>query len=296
MSQVSAETGEYNTQEQFWCHGCSAQGSAEMDYDSNEYHCTRCSCPFVELLGQHVERFLSSSSQSTTAQTALMQPNDDIQTNISDSGTDEEQTRGGAGGGELGAILIQRIVNRILGLGVQTRPSVQSTLLTVLQQAAVESGRPVGIVVRQATTARELALLTSLLGMGRPAAGEGVDGVSGLAALLGAAMTGEMGLEGGGLENLMHHIMMNDSSHAGAPPASEEAIQSLQREIVTSQEDQSRLGECCISQEAFELEDVAVTLPCGHIYKEVEIVQWLKRHNSCPVCRYCIVSNENVGT
>ena len=197
-----------------------------------------------------------------------------------------------APGGDLGTILIQRIVNRILGLGVQTRPSVQSTLLTVLQQAALDSGRPVGIVVRQTTTARELALLTSLLSMGRTGSTAGVDGTDGMAGF--TAPFG--GLDGRSFEDFLHHIMMNESSYAGAPPASDVAILSLDRQLITPHTDQRQLGVCCISQEPFEEGEVAVTMPCGHAYKEAPIVQWLKRHNSCPVCRYVISTNDEDNT
>jgi E3 ubiquitin-protein ligase RNF115/126 len=92
---------------------------------------------------------------------------------------------------------------------------------------------------------------------------------------------------GGGrtFEDLLHHIMMNDSSHAGVPPASERLIESLSRLQVTEETDLQELGECCISQEAFEIGELAVCLPCKHSYKEEPIIHWLKMHNTCPVCR-----------
>ena len=238
----------------------------------------------MEYFGQQLDSFLSPTTTTNS--------NDEAEAGSIDSISPEmEQTV--PGGGELGNFLIQRIVNRILGLGVQTRPSVQSTLLNVLQQAAVESGRPVGIVVRQTTTARELALLTSLLGIGPGVTPDPTNAppLPDFASLIGTAMAGGLGMEGRGFEDLLHHLMMNESSHAGAPPASDESIDALQRQVVTYQHDQPRLGVCCISQEPFEEGDVAVTLPCNHSYKEVPIVQWLKRHNSCPVCRYAVTND-----
>lgn len=44
-------------------------------------------------------------------------------------------------------------------------------------------------------------------------------------------------------------------------------------------------GECCITQESFEIGDVMVPLSCGHNYKQESIVHWLQMHNTCPVCR-----------
>lgn len=86
-------------------------------------------------------------------------------------------------------------------------------------------------------------------------------------------------------EQFLHHILMNESSHAGAPPASETILQSLIKQTITETTDLSTLGECCISQETFEIGDVVVCLPCGHNYKEDPIIHWLKMHNTCPVCR-----------
>eukprot|EP01041_Mallomonas_annulata_P003442 gene3442-6838_t len=266
----------------YWCHSCSGEVLAELNNDTNEFQCTFCEGTFVEQLGQEVETFLEPPLQSQEGNTQT---------------ADSDQNRTGATSGELGALLIQRIVNRILGLGVQTRPSVQSTLLTVLQQAALESGRPVGIVVRQSTTARELALLTSVLGMSRGAAATELssDGIPDIASIFGSP--GGMGWagapEGRSLEDLLHHLMMNESSHAGAPPASEAAIGSMERQVVSYQIEQRRLGVCCISQEPFEEGEVALIMPCGHSYKEAPIVQWLKRHNTCPVCRYSIDVNDS---
>ena len=87
-------------------------------------------------------------------------------------------------------------------------------------------------------------------------------------------------------EELLHHILMNDSSHAGAPPATAATIENLSREVISAETDLQGLGECCsITQEAFEVGDTAVKLPCGHAYKQESIIQWLRMHDTCPVCR-----------
>jgi E3 ubiquitin-protein ligase RNF115/126 len=81
---------------------------------------------------------------------------------------------------------------------------------------------------------------------------------------------------------------MNESSHAGAPPASADAIAFLQREMVTAESVERMQGECCISQESFEMGDVVISLNCGHKFKEEPITHWLKMHSTCPVCRITI--------
>ena len=44
--------------------------------------------------------------------------------------------------------------------------------------------------------------------------------------------------------------------------------------------------ECCVCLEPHKLSDTAVRLPCAHIFHKECIVDWLKTHCTCPVCRY----------
>jgi E3 ubiquitin-protein ligase RNF115/126 len=90
---------------------------------------------------------------------------------------------------------------------------------------------------------------------------------------------------------------MHEQSHAGAPPATEKTIESLKRTVVVADMDRTPLGECCnITHDAYEVGDVVVCLPCGHSYKEDSIIQWLKMHDTCPVCRIRVPkSDEETG-
>ncbi len=86
-------------------------------------------------------------------------------------------------------------------------------------------------------------------------------------------------------EDFLHQLLMNESSRAGAPPASKHLLDNLPHQTVAGEGDVVALGECCITQEAFEVGEVMVPLRCGHNYKQEPIVQWLAMHNTCPVCR-----------
>jgi hypothetical protein len=57
---------------------------------------------------------------------------------------------------------------------------------------------------------------------------------------------------------------MNESYHAGAPPATSDMIDALPRKEIHIEADTVGIGECCISQEAFEIGDIVISLPCGH--------------------------------
>ena len=92
--------------------------------------CADCHSNFVECGGQNVESFLSPPAHTS------------IQSDTSEATNGNE--------------LVQQILNRVLGLGIQVRPHSQSTLLNVMQQAAADSGRPIVIVIRQAVSPEEL--------------------------------------------------------------------------------------------------------------------------------------------
>jgi hypothetical protein len=86
------------------------------------------------------------------------------------------------------------------------------------------------------------------------------------------------------LADILHHILMNETSTPGAPPCTDEDIAGIRRVEVTP-ENCEELGQCYISQEPFEAGMQALQLNCGHNFIEENITKWLKMHNTCPVCR-----------
>ena len=94
---------------------------------------------------------------------------------------------------------------------------------------------------------------------------------------------------------LLHQILLNGMGGAapvntGTPAAPASVIAALPR-VVVDEENRPTLGcegECYISQEAFELGEMSVSLPCRHAFKEEAIVRWLALHNTCPVCRVAV--------
>jgi hypothetical protein len=52
---------------------------------------------------------------------------------------------------------------------------------------------------------------------------------------------------------------------------------------------------CPITQEEFTNNDqVTIIKNCGHIFKTHAIKNWLYEHQTCPVCRYNILTNSNI--
>jgi len=52
--------------------------------------------------------------------------------------------------------------------------------------------------------------------------------------------------------------------------------------------------DCVICLEEFKNGDVVITLPCFHLFHKQCITDWLKRENSCPICKHVMKKEEIV--
>ncbi|KAI4347361.1 hypothetical protein L6164_008177 [Bauhinia variegata] len=91
---------------------------------------------------------------------------------------------------------------------------------------------------------------------------------------------------GPGLEQLIQQLAENDPNRYGTPPASKSAIAGLPNIKISEELLASDSSQCAVCKDSFELGEVAKQVPCKHIYHNDCIIPWLELHNSCPVCRY----------
>ncbi|KAJ4713668.1 E3 ubiquitin-protein ligase RING1-like [Melia azedarach] len=91
---------------------------------------------------------------------------------------------------------------------------------------------------------------------------------------------------GPGLEQLIQQLAENDPNRYGTPPASKSAVEALPNIKITEELMGSDSSQCAVCKDSFELNEVARQMPCKHIYHSDCIIPWLELHNSCPVCRY----------
>ena len=85
----------------------------------------------------------------------------------------------------------------------------------------------------------------------------------------------------------------------GNPPASETAIEKLKhfkmedKYCKKSDQDPKKLEhpECSICLMEIANGQNTILLPCGHMFHDTCVTKWLKMHNTCPLCRYELQSN-----
>ncbi|XP_953558.1 uncharacterized protein TA09745 [Theileria annulata] len=98
------------------------------------------------------------------------------------------------------------------------------------------------------------------------------------------------------LNQVLQFIMQSDPNRYGSPPASREFINNLK--VHTLNEELAKEYESCsICTEEFQQGDQVHWLTdnkdlCKHVYHVNCIIPWLKRRNSCPVCRFEVPTDD----
>ncbi len=82
-----------------------------------------------------------------------------------------------------------------------------------------------------------------------------------------------------------------NSGHAGAPPASKEAVKRLPVFKVEARHcrkngDKLEPPTCAVCCNDLAIGQTAQQLPCGHMFHPECTKPWLEEHNTCPVCRH----------
>jgi len=73
----------------------------------------------------------------------------------------------------------------------------------------------------------------------------------------------------------------------GPPPASKKAVDSLP--VVPIKE----AGHCCaVCQDEFSIGENVTMMPCKHPFHRDCVLPWLKDHNTCPICRYQLMTDD----
>mmetsp|Transcript_5560 Transcript_5560/g.4236 ORF Transcript_5560/g.4236 Transcript_5560/m.4236 type:complete len:127 (-) Transcript_5560:33-413(-) len=97
-----------------------------------------------------------------------------------------------------------------------------------------------------------------------------------------------------GLNDLIQRAMEESARAAQVhkKPTSEEAIGKLpvveigEKHCKRDEKGELETPQCTICYEPLSLGTKALFLPCGHTFHPDCILPWLKDHNTCPICRF----------
>ena len=90
------------------------------------------------------------------------------------------------------------------------------------------------------------------------------------------------------IDNIISHLMLNDTNKYGNPPASKNAIEKLKKYKI-NEEKIKEFGfenSCAVCKDEFIIGEECLSMPCNHYFHGNCILPWLKERNSCPICRY----------
>lgn len=91
---------------------------------------------------------------------------------------------------------------------------------------------------------------------------------------------------GPGLDQLIQQLAENDPNRYGTPPASKTSIGTMPTIKITQDLLVTDSTQCAVCKDEFEVGTEVRQMPCKHMYHSGCILPWLEQHNSCPVCRY----------
>lgn len=98
------------------------------------------------------------------------------------------------------------------------------------------------------------------------------------------------------LDRIITQLMEAHPQSNAAPPATEDAIQKLEKKKLDREMmGDSAKAECTICIDEMTVGDEVTVLPCKHWFHGECVVLWLKEHNTCPICRTPIEKREGNG-
>ncbi|OIT25431.1 PREDICTED: E3 ubiquitin-protein ligase AIP2 [Nicotiana attenuata] len=97
------------------------------------------------------------------------------------------------------------------------------------------------------------------------------------------------------LDNIIPEILDDGPAAPRAPPASKKVVANLPVTTVTD-EFLKKMGadaECAICREVLVVDDKMQELPCKHMFHPPCLKPWLDEHNSCPICRHELLTDDH---
>ncbi|CAK4758291.1 unnamed protein product [Aphanomyces euteiches] len=264
----------------YWCHLCKRNVETRLNAESDEVECQTCGGCFVE----EVE-------DDTPGQD---RPQDFVPpTATTENNTQEENTNRGRSRSRSAEVSLPGASNQNPRESTDATESPQNTLSSsrprrVTLDEIFNSGPPRTMRNRIITT-RGTPVEVYITGSGSFQSGAGLVGAIGSlfqTIPVGQGIGSTIGdYAFGNMTNIINLLMQNDPNQHGAPPAAKSVVENLPK-VHISQEEVDSNHDCAVCKDTFELKEQALRLPCSHDFHSDCILPWLKQHNSCPVCRF----------
>jgi hypothetical protein len=95
-------------------------------------------------------------------------------------------------------------------------------------------------------------------------------------------------------QELLEFLRQNNAQQEGRskPATSKKAIKEFKRfkmsEKYTKKDGKNKIEKpnCCICITDININELTLMLPCGHLFHDPCVVNWLEKNNTCPVCRF----------
>lgn len=95
----------------------------------------------------------------------------------------------------------------------------------------------------------------------------------------------------GNMDDVLNQLLQVEAR--SKPRTSEKFIESLKEIEISDENDHECVSEgCAVCKDCFEKKQIAHRLPCGHTYHRDCILPWIRKHNTCPVCRHELPSEQ----
>ena len=97
------------------------------------------------------------------------------------------------------------------------------------------------------------------------------------------------------IENILSYILNNDNNRYGSPPAAQSEIKKLNKYILTKDKLNGFGTEnsCSVCKDDFVIGNKMMDLPCKHYFHEECLMPWLNQHDSCPICRFELKTDDD---
>lgn len=139
-------------------------------------------------------------------------------------------------------------------------------------------------------------LLTALASQSQAHDSSGEDDVNNSAESMGTLLRGLVeSLEDSMMEGLEDFLPAEQAGRSAALPASKEVVAKLPV-IKVDEGVLKKVGEdaeCCICKEKLGLGHEMQELPCKHLFHPPCLKPWLEEHNSCPICRHELPTDDH---